>query len=252
MIVRGVFGPLVGAFGRPTVTGLENLEGLEPPFIVAANHSSHMDTPALLLALPPRLRRRTLVVAAADYFYKNRLVGGLVSLALGTVPLDRKRAGAESISTIEDLLTERWALLAFPEGSRTRDGRLHRGKTGIARLATSARVPVLPVGIQGTFEALPHGRSLPRRAKVEVRFGKPLRFDRYLDRPVDRFVLRSITDEIMFEIMMLSDQEYVDEYATSSPKPSSQQGPPSGSQHETGASEDHKVAHGSPPGSFQP
>ena len=145
MIVRGVFGPLVGAFGHPTVSGLENLHGLEPPFIVAANHSSHMDTPALLLALPPRLRRRTLVVAAADYFYKNRLVGGLVSLSLGTVPLDRKRGGAESIGTIEQLLAEGWAVLAFPEGSRTRDGRLHRGKTGIARLATSARVPVLPV-----------------------------------------------------------------------------------------------------------
>src|SRR2546425_4794565 len=78
MIVTGLFGPLVRAFGPLSVSGLENLAGLEPPFILTANHSSHMDTPALLLALPPRLRRRTLVVAAADYFYKNRLVGGLV------------------------------------------------------------------------------------------------------------------------------------------------------------------------------
>jgi 1-acyl-sn-glycerol-3-phosphate acyltransferase len=199
------------------VSGLENLAGLEPPFILAANHSSHMDTPAVLLALPPRLRRRTLVVAAADYFYKNRLVGGLVSLALGTVPLDRQGAGTESIGTIERLLAEGWVVLAFPEGSRTRDGRLHRGKTGVARLATSARVPVVPVGIHGTYQALPHDRRLPRRAPVEVRFGKPLRFDRYSERPVDRFVLRSITDEIMYEIMMLSGQQYVDEYA-SSPK----------------------------------
>jgi 1-acyl-sn-glycerol-3-phosphate acyltransferase len=216
-IVKGVFGPLVGAFGRPKVSGLENLEGLEPPFILAANHSSHMDTPALLLALPARLRRRMLVIAAADYFYKNRLVGGLVSLALGTVPLERQRPGSDSMGTIERLLGEGWAVLAFPEGSRTRDGRLHRGKTGIARLAVATRVPVVPAGIQGTYQALPHDRKLPRPARVEVRFGKPLRSDRYLERPVDRFVLRSITDEIMYEIMMLSDQEYVDEYASSSP-----------------------------------
>src|SRR5438309_6160210 len=116
MIVRGVFGPLGGAFGHPTVSGLENRHGLEPPFILAANHSSHMDTPALLLALPARLRRRTLVLAAADYFYKNRLVGGLVSLALGTVPLDRQRPGTDSMSTIERLLSEGWAVVAFPEG----------------------------------------------------------------------------------------------------------------------------------------
>ena len=250
MIVRGVFGPLVGAFGHPTVSGLENLHGLEPPFIVAANHSSHMDTPALLLALPPRLRRRTLVVAAADYFYKNRLVGGLVSLSLGTVPLDRKRGGAESIGTIEQLLAEGWAVLAFPEGSRTRDGRLHRGKTGIARLATSARVPVLPVGIQGTFEALPHGRRLPRRAAVEVRFGKPLRFDHYLDRPVDRFVLRSITDEIMYEIMMLSEQVYVDEYASASPKPSPAHATPAPKQ-EASVEARSGAPQGSPPGPLQ-
>lgn len=218
-IVKGVFGPLVAALGRPTVTGLENLDGVEPPFILAGNHSSHMDTPVLLLALPARLRRKTLVVAAADYFYKNRLVGGMVSLGLGTVPLDRQRPGTDSIGTIERLLAEGWVLLAFPEGSRTRDGRLHRGKTGIARLATTARVPVVPVGIRGTYQALPHDRRLPRRAQVEVRFGKPLRFDRYMDRPVDRFVLRSVTDEIMYEIMMLSGQEYVDEYASGPKKP---------------------------------
>src|SRR5919109_600613 len=96
-IVRGVFGPLVGAFGRPKVSVLQDLDSLEPPFILPANHSSHMDTPALLLALLAPLRRRTLVVAAADYFYKNRLVGGLVSLALGTVPLERQRPGTESM-----------------------------------------------------------------------------------------------------------------------------------------------------------
>jgi 1-acyl-sn-glycerol-3-phosphate acyltransferase len=220
--VKGVFGPVLTALGRPTVAGLENLEGLDPPFVLAANHSSHMDTPMVLLALPGRLQRKTLVLAAADYFYKNRLVGGAVSLGLGTVPLDRQRPGTESMGTIERLLSEGWAILAFPEGSRTRDGRLHRGKTGIARLATTAAVPVVPVGIKGTFRALPHHRKLPRPSKVEVRFGKPLRFDRYQDRPVDRFVLRSITDEIMYEIMMLSDQEYVDEYA-SAPRPSAQE-----------------------------
>jgi 1-acyl-sn-glycerol-3-phosphate acyltransferase len=206
----------VNVVGNPKVRGVENLGDLGGPVIFAANHCSHMDTPTILLALPRNVRKRTLVVAAADYFYRNRLVGATVSLAIGTVPLERRRPGGESIQSLQALLEERWNILAFPEGSRSRDGRLYRGKTGIGRIALAGHVPVVPVGVRGTFDCLPYNRRLPKRAPVEVRFGKPLRFDRFYEHPTDRFVLRSVTDEIMYEIMMLSDQEYVDRYASKS------------------------------------
>src|SRR5439155_16981412 len=102
----------------------------------------------------------------------------------------------------------------FPEGTRSPDGRLHRGKTGVARMALEARVPVIPVACVGTFEAWPYDRKFPRRGRTEIRFGKPLTFERHYDTPTDRFVLRSVTDEIMYEIMLLSGQEYVDEYGS--------------------------------------
>jgi 1-acyl-sn-glycerol-3-phosphate acyltransferase len=225
IILRGLIGPLVTVFGSPQVQGAGSLGDLEEPVIFAANHSSHMDTPTILLALPRTLRKRTLVVAAADYFYRNKLVGAMVSLAIGTIPLERQRPGAESIQFLQALLADGWNILAFPEGSRSRDGRLYRGKTGIARIALVGHVPVVPVGVRGTFDILPHDRKFPKRAPVVVRFGKPLRFDRFYDQPTDRFVLRSVTDEIMYEIMTLSDQEYVDRYAY---KPE-QAGQPTGS-----------------------
>jgi 1-acyl-sn-glycerol-3-phosphate acyltransferase len=102
--------------------------------------------------------------------------------------------------------------MLFPEGTRSPDGRLYRGKTGVARIALEAGVPVVPIGVIGTFELWPYTRKIPRSGSVTIRFGEPLRFDRYHDTPTDRFVLRSTTDEILYEIMMLTGQEYVDEY----------------------------------------
>ncbi len=102
----------------------------------------------------------------------------------------------------------------YPEGTRSPDARLYRGKTGVARMALEAQVPVVPISIEGTTEIMPLDKKLPRlRGRVTLRFGKPLEFDRYFERSQDRFVLRSVTDEIMYEIMMISGQEYVDEYA---------------------------------------
>jgi 1-acyl-sn-glycerol-3-phosphate acyltransferase len=222
-ILLGGLGPLIKLFGRPRVVGLDHLAEVRPPVIFVANHSSHMDTPCVLLALPRRLRRRTLVLAAADHFYRNRVVGGMVTLAFGAVPLERQRPSLDSLRGIERLLQDGWNLLAYPEGTRSRDGRLYRGKTGIARIAMQAGVPVVPVGLRGTFHALPHDRKFPKRSRVEVRFGPPLTFDRHRDRQVDQFVLRSITDEIMYEIMMLSGQEYVDRYGHKPVRPGAEQ-----------------------------
>ncbi len=208
--------PLIEFFGsHPPAEGLDNLADLQPPFLLAANHSSHMDTPLVLLSLPPRLRSRTLVAAAADYFFAGKKPGlsAFVSMAVGAVPIERRHASRKSMDRIKTVLEEGWCLLLYPEGTRTPDGRLYRGKTGAARIALEARVPVVPVGITGTYDALPSGRSRPQVANVSVTFGRPLSFERFYDTPFDQnFLLRATTDRIMYEIMRLTGQVYVDEY----------------------------------------
>ena len=197
---------------HPEVTGLDNLTDLDPPLILAANHSSHMDTPLILNSLPKELRHRTLVAAASDYFFTSRALGLFVSLAVGAVPMDRRAASRQTMDKVDNLLEQKWCLVIYPEGSRTLDGRLYRGKTGIARLALSARAAIVPVGIVGTYNAMPAGRSWPVRHRVKVNFGKPLTFDRYKLGVADQLVLRAITNQVMYEIMMLTGQTYVDEY----------------------------------------
>ena len=211
----GTLRPVINHYVHPEVTGLENLAGLSPPLILAANHSSHMDTPLIVNSLPKELRHRTLVAAASDYFFSSRALGLFVSLAVGAVPMDRRAAGRQTMDKVDDLLEQKWCLVIYPEGSRTIDGRLYRGKTGIARLALSAKAPIVPVGIAGTYDTMPAGRSWPVSGRVEVRFGKPLTFDRYRLGVADQLVLRAITDQVMYEIMMLSGQTYIDEYVTS-------------------------------------
>jgi 1-acyl-sn-glycerol-3-phosphate acyltransferase len=212
--LNGALRPVITHYVHPEVTGLENLADLSPPLILAANHSSHMDTPLILNSLPKELRHRTLVAAASDYFFSSRTLGLFVSLAIGAFPMDRRVTSKQTMDKVDQLLEEKWCLIIYPEGSRTLDGRLYRGKTGIARLALSARAPVVPVGIVGTYNAMPAGRSWPVRGHVQVHFGKPLTFDRYRLGVADQLVLRAITDQVMYEIMMLTGQTYVDEYVT--------------------------------------
>lgn len=211
----GVLRPAIKHYVHPEVVGLENLADPSPPLILAANHSSHMDTPLILNSLPKELRHKTLVAAASDYFFSSRWRGLFVSLAIGAVPMDRRAVSKQTMEEVDRLLADKWSLVIYPEGSRTLDGRLYRGKTGIARLALSAQAPIVPVGIAGTYNAMPAGRSWPVRGQVQVRFGKPLTFDRYRLGVADQLVLRAITDQVMYEIMMLSGQTYVDEYVTS-------------------------------------
>ncbi len=211
----GMLRPTIKHYVHPKVSGLENLAKVSPPLIFAANHSSHMDTPLILNSLPKELRRKTLVAAASDYFFANRWLGFFVSVAVGAVPMERQTVRKQALADVDRILADKWCLVIYPEGSRTLDGRLYRGKTGIARLALSARVPIVPVGITGTYDAMPAGRSWPVSGQVEVRFGKPLKFDRYRLGVADQLVLRAITDQVMYEIMMLSGQTYIDEYVTS-------------------------------------
>ena len=214
-VTIGVFRPLLKHYGHPEVLGVENLAAQSPPLILAANHSSMMDTPLLLASMPRELRHKTVVAAASDYFFSSRWRGMFVSVALGAVPMDRQATSTRTLDAVSQLLADKWCLIIYPEGSRTLDGRLYRGRTGIARLALAARAPIVPVGITGTYDAMPSGRGWPVPGHVQVRFGKPLTFDRYVLGVADQLVLRAITDQVMYEIMMLSGQTYVDEYVTS-------------------------------------
>ncbi|ADB51569.1 lysophospholipid acyltransferase family protein [Conexibacter woesei] len=185
LIVCGLFNAIIRAYARTEVTGREQLRRLDGPAIFVANHCSHADTPVLLRALPRRLRRRTAVAAAADYFYTGRLLASAVSLAFCTVPLERRAGGRGigSTAALEPLIDARWSLVVFAEGTRSRDGRVGPLLAGAAALAVEHGLPLVPVHIAGTHAAMPAGRRwmtrpagrrLARHA-LRVSFGGPLR-----------------------------------------------------------------------------
>ncbi len=204
--ILGVLRPIVQHYGHLRVSGLDNLSKLKPPFLLAANHASHMDTAAILLALPPRLRQRTLVAAAADYFFDAPWKGALVALAVGAIAVERRRSPLGSVKLVRRLVDDGWSLVVYPEGGRSTDGRLHGGKRGIAHLAAACRVPVVPVGVVGTYKALPAGKFLPHKSQVEVRFGEPLFTDTLPLHPGPDGI-RDATDGIMASIQALTGQE---------------------------------------------
>lgn len=227
-ILTFAIGPAFRYYGRPTVAGLENLRGLKPPFLLASNHTSHLDTPAILLALPPRLRRRTLVAAAADYFFDEAWKGALFALAMGAIAVERERPPRQSVKLVRRLLTEGWNLVLFPEGGRSLDGRLQKGKRGIAHLAAAAGVPVVPVGVVGTFAALPTGYHWPRHSQVEVRFGAPLFTEGQPKPGPGPGGLRTATEGIMSSIQALTGQEYAHDPAAGQAAPPVATGGPVG------------------------
>jgi 1-acyl-sn-glycerol-3-phosphate acyltransferase len=207
-------GPWLKVIWRPRVEGLENIPQ-SGGAILASNHLSFSDS----FFLPVVVKRRVTFLAKAEYFTTPGLKGRLSRLffsAIGQVPIDRDDAdAARGALTAGARILARGELLGiYPEGTRSPDGRLYKGKTGVARMALEARVPVIPVAMIDTDKTMPTGRKLPHlRPRPGVRFGKPLDFSRYEGLAGDRFVERSMTDEIMYELMQLSGQEYVDVYA---------------------------------------
>ena len=159
------------------VVGRENLRG-GGPFIFAPNHSSHLDTPLLLAALPLHLRLKTRVAAAFDYFFDRPWKGALVRLVLNAVPFVRRGEGCQaSLLATCQLVRQGHSLVIFPEGTRTSNGHLQPFKHGIGRLVAGSGVAVVPVWIDGTFASLPKGRRWPRRQSVKITFGPALRFE---------------------------------------------------------------------------
>jgi 1-acyl-sn-glycerol-3-phosphate acyltransferase len=213
-VVKAVLWPFLRIIFRPWAEGTQNVPR-EGPAILASNHLSFSDHFFAPLPLP----RKVVFLAKSEYF-TGRGLKGLVSKAffsgMGQIPVDRTggAAGERALRTGLRVLARGELLGIYPEGTRTPDGRLYRGKTGVARLALEARVPVVPTAMVGGFEFQPPGKITPRlRIRPGVRFGKPLDFSRYYGMEQDRIVLRAMTDEIMYELMNLAGQEYVDEYA---------------------------------------
>ena len=208
-----VLGPVLKVLFRPWVEGEEHIPDAGG-VIFASNHLSFSDSIFLPLVVP----RKMTFLAKADYFTGTGLKGRLTKMfftGVGQLPVDRSggRASSAALDAGLKVLRAGDILGLYPEGTRSPDGRLYKGKTGVARMAIEAGVPVVPVAMINTDKVQPTGTVIPKIQRVGIRFGAPLDFSRYAGLEEDRFVLRSATDEIMYELMELSGQEYVDMYA---------------------------------------
>jgi 1-acyl-sn-glycerol-3-phosphate acyltransferase len=174
LIQHGLLLPFTEVMAHPKVEGREWVRELERPVIFAANHSSHADTSLILHALTDRARDRTVVAAAADYWFKRPLLGNVVSLFLNTFPFSRTGGAQAQLHSSSQLLKSGWNLVLFPEGSRSPDGRIQEFKPGVGHLANETGTPVVPVHIRGAHRIMPKGQKLPLPAPARVRIGKPM------------------------------------------------------------------------------
>ncbi len=209
-----ILGPLLRLVWRPWAEGLENIPD-DRPAILASNHLSFCDS----FFMPLLVKRKVTFLAKAEYFTTPGIKGFFSRMffaGVGQVPIDRSDADAaqNALNTGVRVLRAGNLLGIYPEGTRSPDGRLYRGKTGVARMALESGAVVVPCAMVNTDVIQPAGRLIPKlRPRPGVRFGKALDFSRYEGMSGDRFVERSITDEVMYELMQLSGQEYVDQYA---------------------------------------
>lgn len=209
-----VIGPLLTTVFRPWVKGLENVPRTGP-LIVVCNHLSFVDS----VFLPLMIDRQMAFLAKSDYFTGKGIKGWFIRFFMtsaGQLPIDRSggKASEASLNAGLQVLAEGGVLAIYPEGTRSPDGRMYRGRTGVARMILEAHVPVIPAAVIGTEKVMPLGSNIPKVHRVGVVIGEPLNFSRFEGMETDRFVLRSITDEIIYEMNSLSEQEYVDVYAS--------------------------------------
>ncbi len=214
-VLKKIFlGPVLKMLFRPWTKGLDNLP-VDGPAVLASNHLSFSDSIFMPLMVP----RPVVFLAKSDYFtgrgLKGRLTAAFFKLT-NQLPMDRSggKASANSLQTGVEVLKGGGLLGIYPEGTRSPDGRLYRGKVGVAKLVLTANVPVIPVAMIGTDKVQPIGRRIPNIRRLGIIFGEPMDFSRYQGLQDDRFVQRSVTDEIMYELMRISGQEYVDSYAS--------------------------------------
>ncbi|MDA4107974.1 lysophospholipid acyltransferase family protein [Mycolicibacterium holsaticum] len=206
-------GPLLSLLGRPKVEGLEHIPQ-SGPVILASNHLAVADS----FYLPLVVSRRITFLAKAEYFTGTGIKGWFTRwfyTVAGQVPIDRTDADSaqSALTTAARILGEGKLLGMYPEGTRSPDGRLYKGKTGLARLALETGVPVIPVAMVGTDVVNPPGTKMWRFGRVQVKIGEPMDFRRFEGLAGNRFIERAVIDEVMYELMRLSGQEYVDLYA---------------------------------------
>ncbi|MFF8907380.1 MULTISPECIES: lysophospholipid acyltransferase family protein [Streptomyces] len=213
-LIKAVLGPIMRLMFRPQVEGVENIPG-DGPVILAGNHLTFIDS----MVLPLVSKRQVFFIGKDEYVTGKGVKGRLMAwffTGVGMIPVDRDGAsgGVAALMTGRRILEEGRIFGIYPEGTRSPDGRLYRGRTGIARLTLMTGAPVVPFAMIGTDKLQPGGRGIPRPGRVTVRFGEPMEFSRYDGMDRDRYVLRAVTDSVMTEVMRLSGQEYVDMYAT--------------------------------------
>ncbi|MFC8078623.1 lysophospholipid acyltransferase family protein [Streptomyces sp. NPDC057307] len=221
-----LLGPVLRLLFRPRIEGLEHIPA-DGAAIVAGNHLSFSDH----FLMPAIIRRRITFLAKAEYFtgpgVKGRLTASFFR-GVGQIPVDRsgKEAGKAAIREGLGVLGKGELLGIYPEGTRSHDGRLYKGKVGVAVMAIRGQVPVVPCAMVGTFEIQPPGQKIPSIRRVTIRFGEPLDFSRYEGLENEKAAVRAVTDEIMYAILGLSGQEYVDRYAADVKAEEARQAPP--------------------------
>ncbi|WP_030413088.1 lysophospholipid acyltransferase family protein [Streptomyces sp. NRRL S-1448] len=214
IVLKAILGFVMRVLYRPKVEGMERIPATGP-VIMAGNHVTFIDSLFLSLVV----KRPVYFIGKDEYVTGTGIKGRLMAwffTSAGMIPVDRDggHGGVAALMTGRRVLEEGKAFGIYPEGTRSPDGRLYRGRTGIARLALMTGAPVIPFAMIGTDKVQPGGKGVPRIAPVTIRFGEALDFSRYDGMDRDRYVLRAVTDEVMSEVMELSGQEYVDIYAT--------------------------------------
>jgi 1-acyl-sn-glycerol-3-phosphate acyltransferase len=213
-VSRLVAGPILRLVARPDVIGAEHIPA-SGPAILASNHLSVVDS----IYLPLMVERPVVFAAKSEYFtgtrWRDKAVGAYLR---STNQLSTDRAGARAaqamLDSALDLLNSGELFGIYPEGTRSPDGRLYRGRTGIGYLALHSGAPVIPVAMIGTEHILPPGHRIPRPGKIQIRIGEPLTFEEYLDKPAGARQRRAVTDEVVQAIQKLSGQEFVPVYAS--------------------------------------
>lgn len=210
--MRWLLAPLVRLIYRPVVHGADRIPATGP-VIIAGNHLAAIDTAAIALTAG----RPVAFLGKAEYFTGTGLRGRALAsflTALGYVPVDRAnaKAGLAALEAAMDVLRDGGVFAIYPEGTRSLDGRLHRGHTGVASLALASGAPVVPAAVHGTDQVLPKDARFPRLRRVTVSYGHPMDFSRYEGLESSNVIRRAVTDEVMDAIARLSHQEYVDRY----------------------------------------
>jgi 1-acyl-sn-glycerol-3-phosphate acyltransferase len=209
-IVKALLTPFIRVFVRVRVEGRQHIPR-RGAVILASNHRSFLDS----IFIPLVMRRRVTFVAKAEYFDDPKTAWFFRSC--GQIPIRREGGSASerALDSATEVLRAGKVFAIYPEGTRTRDGLLHRGHTGVARLALRCNVPIVPIGLIGTDDVQPVDSRMPKLFRVvTIRFGEPVDPARYAGREHDHMALRELTDEVMYEICQLSGYEYVDTYAT--------------------------------------